>query len=137
MEFIERVDYRSVQWLMSQLSNDFIAKYTNINEGNGYKYSLISQVLKEFNKNDGVRKAVYHKGSTDTHKILLILSGSHKQKKVVCHRWPERKRCAPGTVGRRQCRCASGGSTRRYLYLVHQQEAASGPRRKVHSRRRP
>jgi hypothetical protein len=71
MEFVERVDYRSVQWLMSQLSNDFIAKYTNINEGNGYKYSLISQVLKEFNKNDGVRKAVYHKGSTDTHKLLL------------------------------------------------------------------
>ena len=72
MEFIERVDYKAIQYLITNLSNEFIAKYTNI--GEDCKYSLIKSVLQKFNNNNGICKASYHKGATDTHKILLDYS---------------------------------------------------------------
>lgn len=72
MEFVERVDYRAVQYLITNLSNEFIAKYTNM--GEDCKYSLIKSVLHNFNNNNGICKATYHKGATDVHKILLDYS---------------------------------------------------------------
>ena len=72
MEFIERVDYRAVQYLITNLSSEFISKYTNIDED--YKYSLIKSVLHSFNNNNGICKVSYHKGATDTYKILLDYS---------------------------------------------------------------
>lgn len=68
MEFIERVNLTAVKWLLSQLSNEFIQK--NVLEGEEARFNCtyIKRILQNYEKQEGVVKAVYKK--TDKFGIL-------------------------------------------------------------------
>lgn len=68
MEFIERVDFKAVQWLLSQLSNEFIQKYVLEGEETRFNYTHIKKILQNYEKNKGIVKTFYRK--TDKFGIL-------------------------------------------------------------------
>ena len=67
--FVERVDERSVKWLLTQLSNEFVVQNT-CDDDDDCKYTYVKQILQKFEKGGGVMKVTYKKSLFDTYKIL-------------------------------------------------------------------
>jgi hypothetical protein len=66
MEYIEKVDIRAVDWLLSKLSVEFILTHKT-KKDDDIKFTTIKRVLQGFSKNKGMNKAFYKKGKNDKH----------------------------------------------------------------------
>jgi hypothetical protein len=68
MDFIEIVDSRSVDYLLSQLSAPFVAQFTDAKEED-ITFARIKKVLRNFQKNGGSCKTTYKKSPKDKYKL--------------------------------------------------------------------
>jgi len=68
MEFIEKVDVRSVKWILTKLSNEFVA--SNSSKIDDCNFTYIKRILQKFDKQQGCNKVLYKKSNLDTNKIL-------------------------------------------------------------------
>jgi hypothetical protein len=68
MEFIEKIDVNAAQWLLSQLSAEFLALHTNIDEISNF--TNIKKILNNYIKHKGIMKVAYKKSHHDKHRIL-------------------------------------------------------------------
>ena len=66
--FIERVDLNAVQWLLSQLSQEFLTLHTTETENSNV--TNVKKILNNYVKNKGIVKTFYKKSSHDKYRIL-------------------------------------------------------------------
>jgi tRNA A37 threonylcarbamoyladenosine biosynthesis protein TsaE len=69
--FVEKIDLRSAHYLSQQLSSEY---YSSNEDGTDeqMKYGMVKKVLLQYIKQNGTKKTVYHRSSTDTLKCLRL-----------------------------------------------------------------
>jgi hypothetical protein len=61
MEFTERIDVNASNWLLSQLSDDFLKQHLLEGEETRFNYTAVKKRLQNYKKNHGVEKVKYYK----------------------------------------------------------------------------
>ena len=61
MEFTEQVDLNACDWLLSQLSTDFMKEHVLEGEEDRFNYSHVKKILQNYKKNKGITKVKYNK----------------------------------------------------------------------------
>jgi hypothetical protein len=61
MEFTEQVDLNACDWLLSQLSTEFMKEHVLEGEEDRFNYSHVKKILQNYKKNKGITKVKYFK----------------------------------------------------------------------------